>query len=170
MAKLIKNRQLGNNEWHCLFAESDFEKFAAKKLLVSLDLWQQTHPLLQQKKQQQQLGLFLDSHQSCAELPDDFTSAPVIAINFPVFSDGRGYSIAKDLRTQKKYQGEIRAVGDVLLDQLNAMERCGFDAFELCDDLLRDNHENKIMQAFAAFTQKYQADLLEKNPVYRRQI
>jgi len=168
MTKLIKNRQITENNWYCLFTENDFQKYLTKKLIVNPDLWQQTDPELQKKKQNGELGLFLDSHQSCDDLPEDFSIAPVIAINFPIFSDGRGYSIAKDLRILKNYQGEIRAVGDVLLDQLNAMERCGFDAFELCDDLLKEDCETKVSQAFATFTQKYQADMLERNPVYRR--
>lgn len=170
MAKLIKNRHIYNNEWLCLFNENDFEKHDNQKLIVNLGLWQQKIPVLEQKKQNHQLGLFLDSHQSCDELPDDFALASVIAVHFPIFSDGRGYSIAKDLRTLKNYQGELRAVGEVLIDQLNAMERCGFDAFELCDDLLKEDYEIKIAQAFASFSQKYQADFMENNPVYRRAI
>ncbi len=52
----------------------------------------------------------------------------LIEINFPVFGDGRGYSAARILR-EHGYTGEMRAVGDVLVDQLAAMRRCGFDAF-----------------------------------------
>ncbi len=53
----------------------------------------------------------------------------LIEIEFPTFKDGRGYSSARLLRERFKYQGELRAVGDVLQDQLFAMARCGFDAF-----------------------------------------
>lgn len=52
----------------------------------------------------------------------------LVEINFPSFGDGRGYSAARILR-EHGYEGEIRAVGDVLLDQLSHMRRCGFDAF-----------------------------------------
>ncbi|MCZ8170225.1 MAG: DUF934 domain-containing protein, partial [Brevundimonas sp.] len=51
----------------------------------------------------------------------------LIEVNFPVFGDGRGYSAARILR-EAGYQGELRAVGDVLVDQVAFLRRCGFDA------------------------------------------
>ena len=59
---------------------------------------------------------------------------PLIAIRFPVFTDGRGYSLARLLRTRHGYTGELRAVGDVLRDQLYFLQGCGFDAFQLRAD------------------------------------
>jgi uncharacterized protein (DUF934 family) len=52
----------------------------------------------------------------------------LVEVNFPAFGDGRGYSAARILR-EAGYEGELRAVGDVLVDQLVAMRRCGFDSF-----------------------------------------
>jgi uncharacterized protein (DUF934 family) len=52
----------------------------------------------------------------------------LVEVNFPAFTDGRGYSAARILR-EAGYAGELRAVGDVLVDQLFAMRRCGFDSF-----------------------------------------
>jgi len=52
----------------------------------------------------------------------------LIEVNFPAYTDGRGYSAARILR-EAGYTGELRAVGDVLIDQLSHMRRCGFDAF-----------------------------------------
>ena len=52
----------------------------------------------------------------------------LIEINFPVYGDGRGYTAARVLR-EAGYTGELRAVGDVLVDQIAFMRRCGFDAF-----------------------------------------
>ncbi len=57
----------------------------------------------------------------------------VIALNFPTFNDGRGYSSANILRSRYAFAGEIRAIGDVRVDQLEQMLRCGFDTFELAD-------------------------------------
>ena len=54
----------------------------------------------------------------------------LVEVNFPVFGDGRGYSAARILR-EAGYEGELRAVGEVLIDQLAAMRRCGFDAAQL---------------------------------------
>ena len=52
----------------------------------------------------------------------------LIEVNFPTFGDGRGYSAARILR-EAGYTGELRAVGEVLVDQIAFMRRCGFDAF-----------------------------------------
>lgn len=62
----------------------------------------------------------------------DFLS--LIVVRFAKFSDGRGYSIARLLRERYDYRGELRAVGDVLRDQLLFLKRCGFDSFELRED------------------------------------
>ena len=58
----------------------------------------------------------------------------LIAIHFPVFTDGRGYSLARLLRDRHGYRGELRAIGDVLRDQLYFLHACGFDAFALRAD------------------------------------
>lgn len=65
----------------------------------------------------------------------------LIEINFPVFGDGRGYSAARILR-EAGYAGELRAVGDVLVDQLAFMRRCGFDAFD--PDQMLDREDARI--------------------------
>ncbi|MDC0886594.1 DUF934 domain-containing protein [Altererythrobacter sp.] len=64
----------------------------------------------------------------------------LVEVNFPVFGDGRGYSAARILR-EAGYTGELRAVGDVLVDQLNNMRRCGFDSFAPDQPLNEDDVE-----------------------------
>ncbi|MCT9000034.1 DUF934 domain-containing protein [Chelativorans intermedius] len=56
---------------------------------------------------------------------------PLVALAFPAFNDGRSYSKAQLLRTRHGYKGELRASGDVLIDQLPFMLRCGFSSFEV---------------------------------------
>lgn len=63
------------------------------------------------------------------ELLPHLDRVALVEVNFPTFGDGRGYSVARILR-EEGYTGELRAVGDVLVDQLAYMRRCGFDAFE----------------------------------------
>ena len=63
----------------------------------------------------------------------DLTAIALIMISFPKFTDGRGYSMGWLLRRRLGYRGEMRAVGDVLYDQMQLMVRCGFDAFEIVD-------------------------------------
>lgn len=64
---------------------------------------------------------------------DDIGRLSIVALVFPKFTDGRAYSTARYLREVVGYRGQLRATGDVLLDQLPLMLRCGFDAFEIVD-------------------------------------
>jgi uncharacterized protein (DUF934 family) len=75
----------------------------------------------------------------------------LVEINFPTFGDGRGYSAARILR-EAGYTGELRAVGDVLVDQLSHMRRCGFDAFAPDKPL----DEEDAARAFATWDNVYQ--------------
>jgi uncharacterized protein (DUF934 family) len=56
---------------------------------------------------------------------------PMVALAFPAFNDGRSYSKAELLRSRHGYEGEVRATGDVLIDQIPHMLRCGFSTFEV---------------------------------------
>ena len=90
--------------------------------------------------------------------------ARVIAVNFPKFNDGRGYSIGRLLRERYGYQGELRAVGEVARDHLYAMAQCGFDAFEL-----RAGEEPQAaLRAFDDFSDQYQATAAQPSPLFRR--
>lgn len=57
----------------------------------------------------------------------------LVAVNFPTFCDGRGYSTARILRERYRFTGEVRAVGNVLVDQYQFLRQCGFDAFEVAE-------------------------------------
>lgn len=76
----------------------------------------------------------------------------LVEVNFPVFGDGRGYSSARLLR-EHGYTGELRAIGDVAIDQLSNMRRCGFDAF--VPDVRMD--EADAQAAFDRWKEVYQA-------------
>ncbi len=75
-----------------------------------------------------------------------------VKIAFPKFTDGRGYSMGWLLRTRLGYAGEMRAVGDVLYDEMQLMARCGFDGFEIVDEptlaLLRDGRRLETIRRF----------------------
>jgi uncharacterized protein (DUF934 family) len=59
---------------------------------------------------------------------------PVVAIHFPTFTDGRGYSLARLLRQRHGFGGDLRATGDVLRDQIYLLHKCGFSSFALRED------------------------------------
>jgi len=88
------------------------------------------------------LGVRLASHEIPEPLGSDVHRLAVVALSFPKFRDGRGYSSARVLRDRLGYRGEVRAVGEVLRDQWLFMQRCGVDAFEV--------REGTQLQAFHA--------------------
>ena len=91
---------------------------------------------------------------------------PLIAVNFPKFGDGRGYSIARLLRERYGFKGELRAIGDVLHDHLFFMSQCGFDAFALRED--QDAQE--ALSVFGTFSDGYQTSALRPVPLFRRRF
>lgn len=99
-------------------------------IFVSLSQWRAHADALRGRD----LGIVLRSDESPDQIADDLSAFSVIALEFPVFRDGRAYSYARILREAYGYAGELRAVGEVLLEQLHFMVRVGFDAFELQGD------------------------------------
>jgi uncharacterized protein (DUF934 family) len=98
-------------------------------VIVSLAQWQAQRDALLARGAP--LGIRLHSDQPPELIAADLPRFSVIALEFPKFRDGRAYSYARLLRERYGYKGELRAVGDVLLEQLFFMLRTGFDAFEL---------------------------------------
>ncbi|PZT88957.1 MAG: oxidoreductase [Citromicrobium sp.] len=87
----------------------------------------------------------------------------LVEVNFPAFGDGRGYSSARILR-EAGYAGELRAVGDVLVDQIAYMRRCGFDAFEPEQQLDKDD----VDAAFARWPEIYQPAADDRTPIWTK--
>ena len=87
----------------------------------------------------------------------------LVEVNFPVFGDGRGYSSARILR-EAGYTGELRAVGDVLVDQVAFMRRCGFDAF--APDIALDPADAEA--AFARYGDVYQPTTDGRAPIWAK--
>ena len=124
---LIKDSAVVEDSWVHVDDGKDLSN--QDSVIVSLDRWQDEHETL--AKRNTPLGIRLRSDQPPSEIVGDLSRFAVIALEFPAFTDGRAYSYARLLRERLCYTGEIRAVGNVLRDQLSLMQRCGFDAFEV---------------------------------------
>jgi uncharacterized protein (DUF934 family) len=112
------------------------------------------------------IGVRLEPADDPAELVPDLHRIQLVAINFPKFADGRGYSSAALLRTRHGYRGELRAVGDVGRDQLFYLKRCGFDAFALAPH--RDPHA--ALASLGDFTERYQGSVDDPLPLFRKRL
>jgi uncharacterized protein (DUF934 family) len=165
MREIIKNKAVVSDDWTVLRLadEQAAESVAipAGKVIVPLAVWQAQRSTLQTRGD---VGVWFASHERPEALKDDVAQLPVIAVDFPKFADGRGYSIAYNLRARLGYTGELRAIGDVLRDQLFYMQRVGFDAFATRED--RNIHD--ALKGLTDFSEPYQTSWDQKIPLFRR--
>lgn len=125
-ARLWRNGAFVSDEWRNV--ADDEPMGIGTRAIVSLERWRKDQLTIASTGAA--VGVRLNVGQSIDVETDDVGRLGVIALPFPKFSDGRSYSAARQLR-EAGYRGEIRAIGDVLLDQLPLMVRTGFDAFEI---------------------------------------
>ena len=165
MAKLIKARQAAQDNWQLLKAAEDgtLALPASGAVIVPLATWKAQRDALLARGD---VGVLLEPNEEPGELEGDVAALPLIAINFPSFQDGRGYSTARLLRERFGFRGELRAVGDVLLDELFYMSRVGFDAFVLRDDQDLD----ACLKVFDTFSEAYQVSVERPVPLFRRRL
>ncbi|QGZ31546.1 DUF934 domain-containing protein [Stutzerimonas stutzeri] len=163
MQRIIKDGQVIDETWHLLPKDVTLDGLSnCDDLIVPLQLWlDHAHAL---KARDGGLGVWLDADEVVEEIADDLEHFRVIALNFPAFTDGRHYSSARLLRERYGYKGEIRAIGDVLRDQLFYMRRCGFDAFAVRPD--RDPYD--ALEGLKDFSVAYQSAADEPLPLFRR--
>jgi uncharacterized protein (DUF934 family) len=109
-------------------------------------------------------GLLLGPDDDVENLQLAFSDVAMIAIDFPSFRDGRGYSQAYLLRQRLGWQGELRAVGDVLRDQLSHMRQCGFDSFAVREDKSAED----ALKGLAGMSVLYGRSAIEPRPLFRR--
>lgn len=110
------------------------------------------------------VGVRLEPGQRGDELAEYIDELEVVAVDFPKFTDGRGYSTARRLRERMGFAGELRATGDVLPDQVFYMHRCGFDAFEVRADKSLETAQRSLR----SFSVTYQGGADEPRPLFRR--
>lgn len=167
LQKLIRDRRIVDDAWTLLRASDDGalpEVPAEGAVIVPLALWQRDRDALLARHDP--VGVLLapaDEPERIAPYLDRFA---VVAIDFPKFNDGRGYSLARLLRVRYGYKGELRAVGDVLRDQLFYLHRCGFDAFALRPDRSIED----ALKAFDDFSEAYQVSVERPEPLFRRRL
>ncbi len=163
--KIIKNKTIIEDDWQVLRLDNqettDNVTVAAGKIIVPLEVWQTQRDTLQQREN---IGVWLASDERPEALKDDLQKFAVIAIDFPKFADGRGYSIAYNLRSRLGYTGELRAIGDVLRDQLFYMYRVGFDAFSPRPD----RNIEDALKGFSDFSEVYQTSFDQPTPLFNR--
>jgi uncharacterized protein (DUF934 family) len=163
--QIIKGNQIVADDWTVLRLEEGQEpatvEVAAGKVIVPLKVWQAQKETLAARLE---IGVWLQSDERPEELKGELDKFSVVAVNFPKFTDGRGYSIAYNLRMRLGYTGELRAIGDVLRDQLFQMKRTGFDAYAPRPDRSIED----ALKGLTVFSETYQASVDDNRPLFRR--
>jgi uncharacterized protein (DUF934 family) len=124
----------------------------------------QAHAERVRASHERELGLVLAPDDDPADAVAFFPHIALVGVQFPKFTDGRGYSTAVLLRLRHGWRGELRALGEVLQDQLFAMRRVGFDSFALSPG--RD--PQAALRAFTPFSDAYQGSVDQPLPAFAR--
>ncbi|WP_111496072.1 DUF934 domain-containing protein [Marinobacter bohaiensis] len=163
MPELIRHDGIHNDEWTLVSKPEEGQDLSLPDgpALLPAAVWKEN---MDRFAGRNDIGIWFDSHEEPEVYADMIGDLPVIAVNFPKFTDGRGYSIARLLRERYGYEGELRAVGDVLLDQLFYMKRCGFNAYALRED--KDSAHAEY--CLNVFSNAYQAAVDTEQPLFRR--
>ena len=167
MREIIKDKVIVNDDWRVLrLQEGELAEAVvvpSGKTIVPLTVWQAQRAVLRERAD---IGVWIASHERPEALKEDVATLSVIAVDFPKFSDGRGYSIAYNLRARLGFTGELRAIGDVLRDQMFYMQRVGFNAFATRED--RSIHD--ALKSLFDFSDAYQTSLDQKIPLFKRHV
>jgi uncharacterized protein (DUF934 family) len=153
MPRLISKGRIVEDDW--LPADPDGHPSGSGQVL-SLDQWLA-------RADQAGCAVQLEPGQAPTPLFEQLDTIPLIVINFPVFTDGRGFSYGRDLR-ERGFRGELRACGHFIRDQLSYLQRCGFDAFQMADESLLEDS----LASLADFSVSYQAGIDQPLPLFRR--
>jgi uncharacterized protein (DUF934 family) len=139
---------------------------ASGKILVPLTIWLAKKEHLVARLAAGGIGIVLQTHEPIENLVaafDDLNSLPIIAIDVPIFADGRNFTLGNLLRTRYGFKNELRAIGDIMRDQLFFLKRSGFDSY-----LIKEGRNaEEAIASLNDFTQPYQG-AVDDVPVWRR--
>ncbi len=161
MPNIIKNGEIVADHFQII---TEMGVFPDSPIIVSLDVWfQQREAVLSHSHKK---GVFLKPDQHPEAIASDVQAFDVIALDFPAFADGRGFSYAVLLRSRYGFTGELRAVGDIFKDNLFYLQRCGFNSFAV----RADKDIQVALKGLTDFSDCYQASIDEDLPLYRRRL
>ena len=145
---LLKQGAVAPDPWRML--AEDAAPQPGETTLIPLAVWREHRERLLSGNGQ--YGVVLQPEDDVAEIAGDLARLDVVALTFPAFKDGRGFSQARLLRERHGYAGELRARGPVFRDQYLYLARCGIDAIEVEDETAVQDWQ-AAMQEFSIFFQ-----------------
>jgi uncharacterized protein (DUF934 family) len=163
--RVIRHGRVEAERWQFLGLEAEVpDPPPAGPIVVPLAAWKARRADLVARREP--VGIWLAPEDDPADIAPELPHVTLVAVRFPKFGDGRGYSTAVLLRTRHAYRGELRAFGDVGRDQLLDLSRCGFDAFSLAPH--RD--PERALSGLVGFSQRYQGSVDDPVPLFRKRF
>jgi uncharacterized protein (DUF934 family) len=153
MPRLIKDGAIVEDTWR--EADEDL-KIPAADQIATLDQWLQLDDKTGSAVQ-------LEPGQAPTPLLEHLSELALVVVNFPAFTDGRGFSYGRELR-ERGFRGELRASGHFIQDQLTYLRRCGFNAFRMADETRLES----ALCSLSDFSESYQAAPDQPLPLFRR--
>jgi len=148
--RVIKNKSIIDDEWSLKREIKNTDPIPSGNVILPFLFWQTNRDELINSKKSH--AIWIDGSIEIETIASDLQYFALIALDFPTFKDGRSYSHARLLRERYEFKGELRAIGDVLQDQLFFMERCGINSFRI-----RDGKDiEKALKSFDVFSVNYQ--------------
>lgn len=157
---IIRNRRVEEDRWATVAA--DAVEIPAGAVIVPLAVWKARRDELLARRDP--VGVWLEPEDEPRDIASDLEHLHIVAVRFPKWGDGRGYSTATLLRSRYGYRGELRAFGELGRDHVFALARVGFDSMQLADR--HDPHA--ALAAFNDFSLRYQGAVDDPVPLFRR--
>jgi uncharacterized protein (DUF934 family) len=162
MPLLINQRIVTEDPWQLIDQAALDEGLSlpdSGPVAVPLTWYRQHREALQQRNGP--LGVIVNGDDDLTALYADHSQLDLVAIEFPTFRDGRGFSIAKQL-VRSGFAQQIRAIGHVTRDRLALMQSSGFNAFDISDEGFHTDH----LQAFSEISVNYQGTTADPRPAF----
>ncbi len=160
--RVIKDKAVVDDDWQLIREIENSTPLPEGNVILPFTYWQANRDEI--LKHDTQHAVWIDGAIETEVLLDDLEHFSLIALDFPVFKDGRSYSHARLLRDRYAYKGELRSIGDVLRDQLFFMQRCGIDSYEVRED--KDIED--ALKGLEEFSVRYQASADDALPIYKQ--
>jgi uncharacterized protein (DUF934 family) len=154
---------IDDDPWN-IVSQNISSNLTAYEIIAFID-WQK-HLDSQPPQDISKLGVSLQPDDDPAVLTPWVSTLPLIVLEFPSFKDGRAYTQAALLRTRYGFKGDLRAVGDVLRDQLAAMRHCGFSSF----NVRKDKSAVDALKGLTGFDMIYARSVTNPEPLFRNRI
>ena len=165
MQRVIKETLISDDQWQLVdVAEEDFKPASGSSYVLPLEQWQRAAPDFAGFDAVP--GVWLEADIELEPVAEVITQVPLVAVRFPNFTDGSGFSTGSLIREVFAFRGELRAFGSLLSDQLGYLRRCGYDSVALPEDQDIDT----AIEQFKAVTVSYQGDVLRPTTPFRRRV